>query len=161
MTATEFAVRVTRDGETAIVPVRDEAAALETVAEFLEYGVEAAPLVRTVTAWRLDEDALARARLIAARRHVRHIAELRREDELRQDQALAALRPFAPAMSESDRAARLEELLSELDHRDGIRHGDHDALPDDAERRVDEAADRLIAEPAFDRSCKPGASTSG
>jgi predicted RecB family endonuclease len=146
---------------TTIVPVRDEAAALEVVAEFLEYGVEAVPLVRTVTAWSVDEDALTRARFNAARKQVLHIAELCREEELQQDQALAELRPFAPAMSEADRAARLDEVLSELDHRDRIGRRDydddlncpdmdHDALLADAERRVNEAADKLIAEPAFD-----------
>ena len=154
-TTTEYAVRAVQNGETTVTPAEDEVIARQTVAELLERGVRAAPVVRTVTEWQVDESALARARRDAAREQVLLIAQAFWEQDLHGAAAIEELRPFAPDMSDRDRAQRLGDLIGELEHQEDVaerrtakvRPGpgqDWQTLEEDAERRVYDAADELI-----------------
>lgn len=147
----EHAVRATEGNETTIVPVGDEALARQAVAECLERGVPAEPLTRTVTDWTVDQAALARATRDAHREQVLHIAQMYWEGDTDETAAVAQLAEFS-ALTDHQRAERLGELVSELEHQEDVDQRrvqpgpeeDWDTLAGDAERRVREAADALI-----------------
>lgn len=147
----EYAVRITWDGEDAIVPVGDEVLARQTVCEFLERGIPAAPIVRTVTEWTIDQPALARATRDAHREQVLHIAQMRFEEEITPQAAVAQLAEFSN-LDETQRAERLAELVSELEYQEKVDERriqpgpgqDWESLDEAAEQQIRAAADALI-----------------
>lgn len=194
-TKTEYAVCTTDGLHDTIVPVGDEALMRQTVAEFLDQGQRAKPVVRTVTAWQVDEAAEEQVRRDRARDHLLSIAQnaweqhgdevdelieeqLRRirlarqgvkrkglatADAIREieTQTRAALRdllakPLAETaehscLGEAARLLKLVELMGELTHQESVEDDkvapgpdeDRQALLEDAERRVNEAAGAL------------------
>ncbi|TDD37818.1 hypothetical protein E1287_07090 [Actinomadura sp. KC06] len=150
-TKTEYAVRFRQGMDDIVVPVGDETLMAQTVAEFLVNGDDAEPLTRTVPAWTVDETTLARVRHEVAREAILATAQRYWEQEIGEQAALEELRQHAPQMSDHDRAERLGELVSELEHQEDVDSSevapgpgqDRQTLVEDAERRVIEAADAL------------------
>ncbi|MFE9099920.1 hypothetical protein [Actinomadura geliboluensis] len=170
-TKTEYAVR-TRDGEHhTIVPVGDQILMAQTVAELLDQGKHAEPVYRTVTAWKVDETAAEKIRREAAREHLLSIAQTAWEEygdqvdhmleQAPRPMALDALRrllaePLAATaqystLGDVNRLDKLVDLMGELTHQEQVEDDqiapgpceDKQTLLEDAERRVNEAADAL------------------
>lgn len=164
---TEYAVRT---GEV-IVPVGDEILMRQTVAEFLDQGQDAEPVYRTVTVWAVDEAADEQVRRDRAREHLLSIAQTvweehgdaieRLVEDTPRPVVLASLlgllaEPLAETAQYSTlgdvrRIDKLVDLLGELTHQERVEDDevapgpgeDKQALLEDAERRVNEAADAL------------------
>lgn len=151
MLRTEFGIRTFDGQDETVRMVADEALMWQELADALEAGTRAEPVYRTVTAWQTDETALARVRREVAREAILATAQRFWEGETTEADALAELRPHAPQMSDHDRAERLGELVSELEHAEDVDNDhvvpgpgqDKQTLIEDAERRVIEAADAL------------------
>ncbi|MFV2172263.1 hypothetical protein ACFHW2_12240 [Actinomadura sp. LOL_016] len=147
LTRTEYAVRTGDD----IVVLDDEALMRQTLAEFIADGRRAEPVVRTVTEWQIDETAAARARRDVAREAILATAQRYWEGETSVADALDELRPHHATLAYRDRARLLGELVSELEHAEAVDEHrvdpgpgqDRRTLEEDAERRVNEAADAL------------------
>lgn len=168
---TEYAVKTGLGEDEQIVGAPDETIQLQRVAEFLDMGVHAEPVFRTVTAWQTDEAAAEQVRRDRARDHLLSIAQTVWEqhgdviDQMLEDTprptALAALlgllaEPLAETAQYSTlgdvrRLDKLVDLLGELTHQEAVEDDkvapgpdqDKQALLEDAERRVNEAADAL------------------
>jgi hypothetical protein len=157
MTVTEYAVLHTPPGERTptLVPVGDEVLMRQTAAGFLTEGGMAKPVTRQVTDWAEDQAALATVRRDVARAAVISIAQDAWEEGISIDQAVAELAGHS-AHDGDKRAALLGELISELTHqeavdRDEVAPGDGEdkqSLAEDAERRIEEAVDRIIGSSA-------------
>lgn len=171
-TRTEYAVR-TRMGqdEAVILGTPDETVMRQRAAELLDLGFIAEPLTRTVSAWTVDEAAAEQIRREVAREHILSIAQTAweqvgdRVDQIMEGTprpvALAALRgllagPLAATaeystLGDVNRLDKLVDLLGELTHQESVEDDkvvpgageDKHTLLDDAERRVNEAADAL------------------
>jgi hypothetical protein len=153
MTVTEYAVLHTPPGEKTpiLIQVGDELLQRQTLFEFLEQGGKAKPATRQVTEWTEDEATLADVTHDVARASVVAIAQDAWEESVPLDQAVAELAGHSPHNWDK-RAKLLGELISELEHqesvdRDEVAPGDGEdkqSLAEDAERRINEAAGRLI-----------------
>lgn len=153
MTATlEYGIRATlAGGDTVELEVGDAVLQRQRIVELLDEGAsDVEPLTRPRTPWTVDEPAKARIYRERAREAVLSIAQRFWEEEINPEQAVEELAAHSDLPAER-RAELLGELVSELEHEedvidDRVQPGpgeDRQSLEEDAERRVNEAADRL------------------
>lgn len=157
MIETEYAVLHTPPGERTprLVPVGGEALMRQTAAEFLTEGGQAQPVTRQVTEWAPDDKALATVKRDVARQAVISIAQDFWDGEIDLNDAVDELEQHSPHDFVT-RTTLLDELVSELGYQENVEEDkiapgegqDKLSLLDDAERRIDEAADRLTGNPA-------------
>lgn len=153
MTETEYAVLHTPPGEQTprLVPVGDEVIMRQTTAEYLEQGGQARPVTRQVTDWATDDKALAAVARDVKRAAVIAIAQEYWEDGIGLNQAVDELAQHSD-LDFVTRTRLLGRLVEELNFQELVEEDrvqpdpgqDKQSLAEDAERRINEAADRII-----------------
>jgi DNA repair exonuclease SbcCD nuclease subunit len=155
-TTVEYGVRRSGTrGEPIVMPVGDETLMRQTLAELLDEGAKAEPVRRVVSPWEVDDRARARVQNERTREAILAIAQRAWEEEITLTEAVDELAEHSD-LPASDRTRLLGELLDELTHQERVdrdevppgRGQDKQALVEDAERRVNEAADKLIGSPS-------------
>lgn len=155
---TEYAVSHTPIGATEPTLIRcgdDDALMRQRLFEILEQGGKAQPVTRPAVEWTVDDAALATVKRDVARAAVIAIAQDFWDGEIDLNKAVDELEQHSPHDFVT-RTTLLDELVSELGYQENVEEDkiapgdgeDKQTLLDDAERRINEAADRLIGNPA-------------